>query len=148
MESVTLTIDNGDGCGGYYVHIEASQNNVSCETKITTKSSSFSAGDVLKWTNEDLGECNHTKFMKSASEINYKLKTTSNDFCPGNITIFMKDSKGILTHKYFKSGHNHNNGYYGSEDNDIINSATDVCKFQLNCLSSAFTVFCNPSTMP
>ena len=128
MESVTLTIAYGEGCGGSQVWIEAIQNDVSCETKISAKSASFFAGDVLKWTNEDLGECNHTKFMKSASEINYKLKTTSNDFCPGNITIFMKDSKGILTHKYFKSGHNHNNGYYGSDDNDMRNTVLNSLK--------------------
>ena len=130
MESVTLTIDDGDGCGGYYVHIEASQNNVSCETKITTKSSSFSAGDVLKWTNEDLGACNHTKFIKASSEINFKLKTTSgDDFCPENITIFMKDSKGSLTHKYFVANITRNNGqiWHDYDDSDINYTATDVC---------------------
>ena len=74
MESVNLTISDDTDCGGYDVWIEASQSNVSCETKISATSTSFSAGDVLKWANKDLGACNHIKFIKEASKINYKLK--------------------------------------------------------------------------
>ena len=124
MDSVTLTIRPAEGCGGSDVWIEASQDDVSCETKITAKSASFSAGDVLKWANKDLGSCQHAKFFKDASEIQYNLKTTtSTKFCPGSITIFMKDSNGILTHTYFKNGHEDHSEF----DNAIIYTAPDIC---------------------
>ena len=125
MDSIILTIRPDEGCGGSDVWIEVSQNEISCKTNITAKSASFFAGDVLQWKNGDLGTCKHTKFFTEASEIHYNLlSTTSPDqFCPGNITIFMKDSNGILTHKYFKSGHGDHNKY----DNAIIYTAVDIC---------------------
>ena len=135
IEKVSLSIDSAMDCGGYNVWIELNQSSVNCNTSIIDD---FYPGNVLTWSNEDLGSCQEMNFAVNASEIGYNIKTNKrNAFCPVLFEIFIKNSHDVYYNdvhykKWYKKSTNdinHTAIYINTKDTDISHGFCDkdVC---------------------
>ena len=74
-------------------------------------SSSFDAGETIKWKGSKLGDCNNFKFDPKNSEIDLYIKTKENDkFCPTSVKIVLDDGKDTTYNLDLPEGLYHNKG--------------------------------------
>ena len=114
-----MTITTGYYCGSDPLKVRLSQGSTSCETG---KVDSFSALTTLRWGPSNLGACSTTNFNLDQTFMDFKLISSSDNYCPGSLTITFDHgvtySKGI-------------NGYYDHDNNDQVHSADRRGNFSL-----------------
>ena len=101
------------GCGGGPLSVKLGQGSTSCETG---EVDSFSALTTLRWGpgHNNLGACSTTNFNLDQTFMDFKLKSSSDNYCPGSLTITF--DHGVTYSKTI-------DGYYDSDQNDLVHYA-------------------------